>query len=112
MPSRSPGRGRRVVADTDSSRPGTRSSSPRISVPFPTPDGPVITKTLLTVASRLAGAAEGVGPAHERDQLAPLALGQTADRLARRDLALTQDLVHLHPAVLGNGQEQVEHLGR
>ena len=33
---------------------GTRSSSPRISVPFPTPDGPVITKTLLTVASRLA----------------------------------------------------------
>ena len=38
-PSTSPGRGARVVAETDSSRPATRSSSPLISVPLPTPGG-------------------------------------------------------------------------
>ena len=35
----------RVVAETASSSSGIRSSSVRISVPFPTPEGPVITKT-------------------------------------------------------------------
>jgi len=39
------------VAETDSSRPGARSSSPRISVPLPTPDGPVMTNTLLSAAA-------------------------------------------------------------
>ena len=39
-------RGARVVADTASSSSGTRSSNSRISVPLPTPEGPVMTKTL------------------------------------------------------------------
>lgn len=41
-----PGLGLRVVAETESSSSGVRSSRPRISVPLPTPDGPVITNTL------------------------------------------------------------------
>ena len=41
-----PSRGARVVADTASSSSGTRSSNSRISVPLPTPEGPVMTKTL------------------------------------------------------------------
>ena len=36
---------RRVVADTASSSSGIRSSSVRMSVPLPTPEGPVITNT-------------------------------------------------------------------
>ena len=40
-----PARGERVVAETASSSSGTRSSSVRISVPLPTPEGPVMTKT-------------------------------------------------------------------
>jgi hypothetical protein len=34
-----------VVAETDSSSCGKRSISARISVPFPTPEGPVMTRT-------------------------------------------------------------------
>ena len=39
---------RRVVADTDSSSCGRRSISPLISVPLPTPEGPVMTNTRAT----------------------------------------------------------------
>src|SRR3954452_25126134 len=72
-----------------------------MSVPLPTPDGPVMTKTR---PSALA--------AQHRDQLVALALGETADGLARRDLAGTQDLVHLHAAVLRDREEHVHDLGR
>src|SRR3712207_4717055 len=102
MPSISPGRGARVVADTASSSSGTRSRRPRISVPLPTPDGPVITNTSDTPESA----------AQHGDQLGALALRQPADRLARRDAALQEDLVDLHAPVLGHREQHVEDLGR
>src|SRR5215212_2434434 len=81
-----------------------RSRSVRISVPLPTPDGPVMTKTRATLGATL--------PAQLADELGALALREPADGLARRDAALLQDLVHLHPAVLRHGQEHVEDLRR
>src|SRR4051794_24201429 len=81
-----------------------RSRRVRISVPLPTPEGPVMTKTRATVA---AGAAL---PAQLADELAALALRQAADRLARRYPALLEDLVDLDPAVLGHGEQHVEDL--
>src|SRR3954454_2221665 len=104
-PSSSPARGCLVVADTASSSPGTRSSSPRIRVPLPTPDGPVMTRTGVST-----GRDESL-PAQVRDELVALALGQAADRLAGRDAAVREDAIYLHAPVLGNGQKQVEDLG-
>src|SRR4051812_9985123 len=69
-------------------------------VPLPTPEGPVMTKTL---TGRLA--------AQHAHELGALALRQAADRLARRDPALDQDLVDLHAPVLRDGEEHVEDLG-
>src|SRR5450432_4443954 len=43
MPSRSPGRGVRVVYDTDSRMPRSRSSSARVRLVLPPPDGAAIT---------------------------------------------------------------------
>src|SRR5436190_15986056 len=80
-----------------------RSSSVRISVPLPTPEGPVITKARAT-RSRLA--------AEHRDELGALALREAADRLARRDAALDEHLVDLHAPVLRDGEEHVEDLRR
>ena len=51
--------GLRVVADTDSSSSGSRSSRPRISVPFPTPEGPVITKTMAATGCGCAALSGG-----------------------------------------------------
>src|SRR5207244_9359097 len=51
-------------------------------------------------------------PVQQRGQLASLALRQAADRLRGSDPAVGEDLVDLHPAVLGDGQEHVEYLGR
>src|SRR5215213_5903624 len=73
-----------------------------MSVPLPTPLGPVTTRTL--TAALLAP--------EETDELAALALGQAADRLRRRDPALREDAVHLHAPVLRHRQQQVEDLGR
>src|SRR4051795_8575026 len=72
-----------------------------MSVPLPTPLGPVTTRTDMAALS-----------AQETDELAALALGQAADRLRRRDPALREDAVHLHAPVLRHRQQQVEHLGR
>src|ERR1019366_2186284 len=78
-----------------------------MSVPLPTPEGPVMTITRATAspASRVSAAA------HEGDELAPLALGQPTQCLAGRDPALGQDLVDLHAAVLRHRQKEVEDLG-
>src|SRR3954466_13251094 len=76
-----------------------------MSVPLPTPDGPVTTRTLTVFGT--PGLATQV-----RDELAALALGQAADRLRRRDPALGEDAVHLHATVLRHRQQQVEDLGR
>src|SRR5215217_4422213 len=75
-----------------------------MSVPLPTPEGPVITKTLATPGGRLA--------AQHRDELGALALREAADRLARRDAALHEHLVDLHAPVLRDGEQHVEDLGR
>src|SRR5215207_7090862 len=86
-----------------------RSSSVRISVPLPTPDGPVITNT----RGMRAGFWKGEGvllPAQHRDELGALALREAADRLARRDAALHEDLVDLHAPVLRHRQQHVEDL--
>jgi hypothetical protein len=40
-----------VVADTDSASSGMRERRPRMSVPFPTPEGPVMTKTRLGLSA-------------------------------------------------------------
>src|SRR4051812_11911468 len=76
-----------------------------MSVPLPTPEGPVTTRTL--TVSGTPGLAAQV-----RDELAALALGQAADRLRRRDPALREDAVHLHAPVLRHRQQEVEDLGR
>src|SRR4051812_32833456 len=73
-----------------------------MSVPLPTPEGPVTTNTLTGRA---------LAP-QERDELAALALGQAADRLRRRDPALREDAIHLHAPVLRHRQQQIEDLGR
>src|SRR3954454_10453932 len=78
-----------------------RSSSVRMSVPLPTPEGPVITNTRGT---RLELAAQ------HRDELGALALREAADRLRRRDAALNQHLVDLHAPVLGDREQHVEDL--
>ena len=57
------------------------------------------------------GSASGGAAAQQRDELRALALGEAADGLARRDPALLQDLVGLHAAVLGDGEQHVEDLG-
>src|SRR5919201_599652 len=109
MPSSSPRRGARVVADTLSSSSGTRSRRVRISVPLPTPDGPVMTKTRATAPGYDDSPTAPLATQHG-DQLGALALRQATDRLARRDPALLQDLVRLHAAVLGNREQHVEDL--
>src|SRR3954466_6050805 len=76
-----------------------------MSVPLPTPEGPVTTSTLNV--SGTPGLAAQV-----RDELAALAVVQAADRLRRRDPALREDAVHLHTPVLRDRQQQVEDLGR
>src|SRR5690348_1184552 len=87
-----------------------------MSVPFPTPEGPVITKTRATRASATRdhddpGRSARLAAEH-RDELGALALREAADRLARRDAALDEDLVHLHAPVLRDGEQHVEDLGR
>src|SRR3954465_10498874 len=73
-----------------------------MSVPLPTPEGPVMTKTPGRPRRLLA---------EHADELGTLAIGEAADGLRRRDPAGLQDLVGLHPPVLRDGQEHVEHLG-
>src|SRR4029077_18429149 len=80
-----------------------------MSVPLPTPEGPVITITLGIGSGPRARPVSA--PPHELDELAPLALGQTANGLARRDLALREDFVDFHPTVFRYGEQKVENLG-
>src|SRR5215203_2856389 len=63
---------------------------------------PTPTQPSLTSAGALA--------AQHADELGALPLRQAADRLARRDPALDQDLVDLHAAVLRNREQHVEDL--
>src|ERR1700704_5272917 len=98
-PSSSPGLRSRVVADTVTSRSGTRSSSLRMSVPFPAPDGPV---TTMRDGRRL--------PVEEGNQLRALPLGQAADGLRLADAACIEEARRLHAAELRHRHENVDHL--
>src|SRR6187551_2563432 len=110
-----------------------RSSSLEISVPLPTPDGPVITNTFdMTASENQAGRPDAGSvacsarerprtqrcaglqpplPAELGDELCPLALGKAADRLRGRNAALVEDAVGLDSAVLRYRQQHVEDLG-
>src|SRR5215212_2155835 len=83
-----------------------RASRPRINVPLPTPEGPVMTNTRATRAAPL-----GLSP-KERDELGALPGRAPADRLARRDAALRDALAGLHAPVLRHREQQVEDLRR
>src|ERR1700687_6009966 len=98
-PSSSPGLRSRVVAETVTSRSGMRSSSLRISVPCPAPDGPV---TTMRVGRRL--------PVEEVNQLRALPLGQAADGLRLADAAGVEEACRLHAAELRHRHEDVDHL--
>src|SRR5437899_3741488 len=100
-PSSSPGRRSRVVADTVTSRSGTRSSSSRISVPLPAPDGPV---TTMTEGRQL--------PVEELNQLRTLPVGQAADRLRLADAAGVQEARSLDASELRHRHQDVDHLRR
>src|SRR3954453_12023753 len=97
MPSSSPGRCGRVVAETASASSGNRGSTSWISVPFPAPEGPVTTMT-------------GGLPVEEANQLLALAVGQAPDRLRLADPALVQQTGRLHAPELRHGHQHVEDL--
>src|SRR5438046_2694859 len=99
-PSSSPGRRSRVVADTASSSSGTRSSSIRASVLFPSPEVPVMTKT----GGRL--------PVEEPDELGALALRQPSNGLRLADPALIEETGGLDATELRHGHQDVEDLRR
>src|SRR3954447_21760471 len=100
MPSSSPGRRRRVVAETDNSSSGTRSRSARISVPLPAPDGPVTTKTFELL------------PIEECNELRALALREAPDGLRLADAALIEEARGLHATELRHRHQHVEDLRR
>src|SRR5438874_9118942 len=79
---------------------GTRSSSSRARVLFPSPDVPVMTKT----GGRL--------PVEEPDELGALALRQPSNGLRLADPALVQEPGGLDAAELRHGHQDVEDLGR
>src|SRR5437764_11126869 len=78
---------------------GTRSSSSRARVLFPSPDVPVMTKT----GGRL--------PVEEPDELGALALRQASNGLRLADPALVQEAGGLDAAELRHGHQDVEDLG-
>ena len=104
---------RPVAARASSPTPRARApagcaSRPAISVPLPTPEGPVITNTramrrtleATPAESDCKPAALAKASGGAENELGALALGEPADRLARRDPAVCEDLVDLHAAVL------------
>src|SRR6266849_8092745 len=100
MPSTSPGRRARVVAETASSSWGKRARSRLISVPLPAPDWPVMTKT----GSWL--------PVEEVNQFCALAIGEAPDGLRLADPAGVQEARGLDATELRHGHQDVDHLGR
>src|SRR4051812_9218224 len=102
MPSTSPSRWRRVVAETASSSWGNCASRRLISVPFPAPDWPVTTKT-----GRLEPRSVAV---EEANQLRALSVRKSADRLRLADAALVEEPCRLHAPELRYRHQDVEHL--
>src|SRR5262245_6294618 len=78
-----------------------RSTSIRMSVPLPAPEGPVTTMTRAEPGGRLL--------VEEPNELGALALGETPDRLRLADAALVQEPRRLDAPELRNGHQHVEH---
>ncbi len=66
-----------------------------MTVPFPAPDGPEMTKR------------EAISVSEAGEELAPLTLGEPPYRFAGADAALLHDLRRLNPAALGGGHEEI-----
>jgi hypothetical protein len=67
-----------------------------MSVPLPTPEGPVITRIGVIAA--------------KRDELVALPVRQAADGLAGGDAAVREDAIHLHAAIFRHREQQIEDL--
>src|SRR6185312_15421508 len=91
-PSRSSGRRGRVVADVATSSSGSAARARAMRVPLPTPEGPATTNRRLLTATPSGWRS---GP-EEVEQLAALAIRETADGLALADPALRQQARRLH----------------
>src|SRR4051794_38819007 len=96
MPSCSPGRCGRVVAETATASSGKRGKIRSIKVPLPAPEGPVTTKTGL--------------PVEEPNELLALAVGEPTHRLRLTDPALVEQARRLDAPELGHRHEHVEDL--
>ena len=87
-----------------------------MTVPLPTPDGPVMTNTedgsREPQDGRLRPITHGLRTTERVDQFAALALGETDDGLARRDAATLENLRDLYSAVTRHGKHDVGDLGR
>src|ERR671925_1052035 len=100
MPSISFWRRSRVVAETASSSSGIRLSRMRSIEPLPAPEVPVTTTT-----------GEALAP-EEANELGPLPVRETSDRLRLADPRLGEKACRLHAPELGHRHEDVEDLGR
>src|ERR1051326_1770389 len=78
--------------------PGTCSSTSRINVPLPAPDGPVTTMS------------EGALLVEEVNQLRALTVGETTDGLGLTDPARVEEARSLHTSELRDRHEDVDHL--
>src|SRR5690625_371175 len=112
MPSTSPGRGARVVAETLKYRSGTRSRRQRTTLDLPTADGPDSTTT--RPACRLSGPPPaftvGSGEVELLQQRLALPVAQAAQPAGGGDLQLGHDLLRLDLADLRQRLQQRRHL--
>ena len=105
----SPGRGGRVVAETETKISGCSAASRATTVPLPTAVGPesTVRRAALTSAGRRAG-----GPGGElRDQRGGLVLAQPAEPPVGGDVQPFHHLGRPHRADPGQRPEHVDHLG-
>src|ERR671922_853317 len=101
MPSISFCRRSRVVAETASSSSGIRLSRMRSIEPLPAPEVPVTTTT-----------GEWSLAPEEANELGPLPVRETSDRLRLADPCLGEEARCLYPPELGHRHEDVEDLRR
>src|SRR6476661_7280031 len=114
MPSTSPGRGRRVVTETDTQTSGCRRRTSATTVPLPTPEGPesTVSRAGEAVATRRPRPGSSPRAAEPSDDLLVLELGlqslalvgtQTTHAAGRGDLQALHDLRSPRLAHSGQG---------
>src|SRR6478735_12829571 len=86
MPSTSPGRGRRVVTDTETQTSGCRRRTSATTVPLPTPDGPesTVSRAGVPAATRRPRSGRPVAPSSD----GPLRGDLVGDDLVTAELRL------------------------